>query len=268
MPSLPRTLIALLGAACAATAGGVAEAGAKVWDSRDLWATPPAGSGDMDARLTGSFAQFADWPVYVAVVVSCALAVGLSWLLAYAARARGDRSALGVECLEERRTLVLVGLASAVAAFVASVEPAMALVLVALGLALRADGLVRSPEMRARFLLVVSVGAAAGLSQYLLALLAALVGLVVLRWIGGSRYARVKVRVALGTDRERAKSLIGVTLARMNCRVLGAREGRSGRALVLTVRIPSGVTDELLAKGLAASIGAELGPITVEIRER
>jgi len=263
-----RSWMGLLALPCAVAiplaVAAAAHAGSKVWDSRDLWATPPGGESDMDARLTGAFAQFADWPAYVAVAVSGALAVGLSALLAYAVRGRTDR----IELLEERKTLVLVGFASSVAAFVASIEPVMAIVLAGLGIFLRSDGIVRSSTMRSRVLLVVGVGVAAGLSQYILALLATLLGLVVLRWLGGFRYASVKVRVGLATDRERAKSLVSTTLARLNCRVLGAREGKSGRALVFTARVPSGVTDELLTKGLVASLGPELGAVSVEIRER
>lgn len=268
MIRIPPRMAMIAAAASAALVAPAARAGTKVWDSRDLWASPPSGDGDMDARLTGAFAQFADWPAYVSVAASCALAVGLSWLLANAARGRAGRADLVLEILEERRALVLVGLASAVAAFVASIEPVMALVLVALGIFLRAEGVVRSPQMRARVLLVVGVGAAAGLSQYLLALLAALAGLAVLRWLGSARHARVKVRLSPGADRERARSLASETLARTNCRVLGVREGRSGRALVFTVRVPSGVADELLSKGLAASLGAEIGPVAVEVQGR
>ncbi|MFM2165314.1 MAG: hypothetical protein RL325_1751 [Planctomycetota bacterium] len=261
MTRMPRRIVHGAAAASAALVCSAALAGAKVWDSRDLWATSPTGESDMDARLTGAFAQFADWPAYVAVAVSGILAIALSWLLAHAARGRVDR----IEILEERKTLVLVGFASSVAAFVASIEPVMAVVLAALAIFLRADGVVRSSPMRARVLLVVGVGAAAGLSQYVLALLAAALGLVVLRWLGGFRYANVKVRVGLATDRERARALVGATLARLNCRVLGAREGRSGRALIFTARVPAGVTDELLAKGLEASLAPEIGAVSVAI---
>jgi hypothetical protein len=265
MVRMPRTLVRHAAAASAAFVASAALAGTKVWDSRDLWASPPDGGSDMDARLTGAFAQFADWPAYVAVAISGVLAIALSWLLAHAGRGRADRSDAAVEVLEERKTLVVAGLASSVAAFVASIEPVMAVVLVALAVFLRADGIVRSSPMRARLLLVVGVGAAAGLSQYVLAILATGLGLVVLRWLGGSRYATVKVRVGLATDRERVRALAGATLARLNCRVLGARDGRSGRAIVFTTRVPAGVTDELLAKGLEASLAPEIGAVTVAI---
>ena len=69
------------------------------------------------------------------------------------------------------------------------------------------------------------------------------------------------------TDRDRAKALIGETLARMNCRVHSVREGRSGRSFIYTVRMPASVADELVTKGLAATLAPEIGVVEVEIRE-
>jgi hypothetical protein len=239
-------------------------AGTRVWDSRDLWATSPSGgSGAAGERLDGAFAQFADWPAYVEILVAAALALGLSWLIAFSGRMKSER----VASLEERKTLVVIGFACAVIGALVLVQPMVAVLVVGLGLLLRMPALVTAQPLRSRALMVASIGFAVGFSQYLLAVFVAGLGWAALRWLGGHRHASVKVRIGLTVDRDRAKALIGETLARMNCRVHSVREGRSGRSFIYTVRMPASVADELLTKGLAATLAPEIGVVEVEIRE-
>ena len=249
----------VLALAATASAGGT-----RVWDSRDLWATPPGGSGGAAGdRLDSAFAQFADWPAYVEILLAAALALGLSWLIAFSGRMKSER----VASLEERKTLVVIGFACAVIGALVMVQPMVAVLIVGLGLLLRMPSLVTAQPLRARALMVASIGFAVGFSQYLLAVFVALLAWSALRWLGGHRHASIKVRVGLAVDRERAKTLIGDTLTRMNCRVHSVREGRSGRSFVYTVRMPSSVADALLTKGLAATLAPEIGVVEVEIRE-
>jgi len=248
----------------AAGARAAQAAGTRVWDSRDLWATSPsAGSGAAGERLDGAFAQFADWPAYVEILIAAALALGLSWLIAFSGRMKSER----VASLEERKTLVVIGFACAVIGALVLVQPMVAVLVVGLGLLLRMPALVTAQPLRSRALMVASIGFAVGFSQYLLAVFVAGLGWAALRWLGGHRHASIKVRIGLTTDRDRAKALIGETLARMNCRVHSVREGRSGRSFIYTVRMPASVADELLTKGLAATLAPEIGVVEVEIRE-
>ncbi len=259
-----RSGVAAVAGAVALCASRASLAGARVWDSRDLWATPPGGSAsDAGGRLDAAFSQFADWPAYVEIAIAAALAIGLSWFLAFTGRTLGER----VGSLEERKGLVLIGFGCAVIGALTVVQPMVAVLIVGLGLLLRMPSLVSAPTLRSRAVIIAAVGFAIGFSQYLLAVAVTAAAWGALRWLGGHRFASVKVRIGPATDRERAKKLLSETLARMNCRIQAVREGRSGRSFVFTVRVPASVADEFLSRGLAASVHADLGPVEVEVRD-
>jgi hypothetical protein len=237
-----------------------ASAQTRVWDSRDLWWSSPTSSDARD-RLGAAFAQFADGGAYLAILTSAACAIVLSSALAFLFRSKGA----GDGDLDERKGLVLVGLAASVAAALCAVQPAVALVFVALALALRGQAAAIPVGLRLRALFILVVSIAAGLDQFLIAVVLTPLALALLKWMGSQRQSSIKVRLALGVDLARARAVVTSTLARMNCSVLSSREGRSGRTLTFAVRMPGGVTDELLLKGLAATLNSELGPVEVEL---
>ena len=237
-----------------------ASAQTRVWDSRDLWWSSPTSSDARD-RLGTAFAQFADGGAYLAILTSAACAIVLSSALAFLFRSKGA----GDGDLDERKGLVLVGLAASVAAALCAVQPAVAIVFVALALALRGQAAAIPVGLRLRALFILVVSIAAGLDQFLIAVVLTPLALALLKWMGSQRQSSIKVRLALGVDLARARAVVTSTLARMNCSVLSSREGRSGRTLTFAVRMPGGVTDELLLKGLAATLNSELGPVEVEL---
>ena len=256
MHLIPSVLTACATAAMSATASPQT----RVWDSRDVWWSSPTSSDARD-RLSAAFAQFADGGAYLSILTSAACAVVLSAALAFLFRPKGP----GDADLDERKGLVLVGLAASVAAALCALQPAVALVFVAIALALRGQGVAIPPGLRLRALFILVVSIAAGLDQFLIAVVLTPLALALFRWMGSQRQSSIKVRPALGVDLARARAVVTSTLARMNCSVLSSREGRSGRTLTIAVRMPGGVTDELLLKGLAASLNSELGPVEVEL---
>jgi hypothetical protein len=265
----------LLASAGAAVACSAAAAGTKVWDSRDLWATSSIESdSDAGERLSAAFAQFADWPVYTEVAAVAGIAIGLSALLAFHPRAGYGAGA--VSALEERKTQVLLGLVAAAAGMLAASTPVVALILVAVAVLLRGRAIGETPGldvsgtpvagMQLRAVMIAVVGLAVGIGQFLPALLLTGAAWAILWWLGAHRFARIKVRMAFNADRERAKTLIVETLARLNCRSVGVKESGSGRAYTFTVRVPASVNDELLTRGLSAALAPEIGAVEVEMR--
>lgn len=248
-------------AACAAAISAAADAAqTRVWDSRDVWWNSPS-SSDAGDRLSETFAQFTDGASYISILTASVCALVLSAALAFLFRPRGA----GDGDLDERKGLVLVGLAAAVAAALCIAQPAIAFVFVAIALALRGQVAAVPAGLRLRALFVLVVAIAAGLGQFLTAVVVTLFALGLIRWMGSQRQVAIKVRMAIGVDAARARAMVGSTLGRMNCIVLSSREGRSGRAITFSVRLPGGVTDELLLKGLAATLNSELGPVEVEL---
>lgn len=255
--------LAVLSAACVA---GVARAGASVWDSRTgLFGTPSAGEGTAESRLRGAFGQFAEWSNWIEIVLAAGIAVGLATLLAY--HPRGSRRKDRVEALEERKTLVVLGLVGAVVSGLVQINPAMALVVFGIGGLMRFRTVLATPHLTGRAILVVVVGLAAGMSQFVTAIVIAGIGWSVIWWLHAHRFVRIKIRVTPLADRDRVRTAVAEALGRMHCRVASVEVAGSGRSMTMTTRVPATVADELLQKGLGASLPADLGVAGIQIKD-
>lgn len=242
-----------------------ASAGASVWDSRTgLFGAASGSDATAEDRLRTAFGQFAQWSSWIEILLAAGLAVGLASLLAY--HPRGSRHRDRIEALEERKTLVVLGLVGAVVSALVVINPAMALVVFGIGGLVRFRTLLATPHLTGRAILVVVVGLAAGLGQFVTAIVIAAIAWTVIWWLHAHRFARIKVRLSPMADRDRARVAVADALARMHCRVAAVEPGKSGRGITLTVRVPATVADELLQKGLLASIPAELGVVGLEIK--
>lgn len=238
-------------------------AGVPVWDSRTGLLGGSTADGNAQDRLRSTFGQFAEWSSWVEIAGASALAVALASLLAYHPRAARHRDRIAA--LEERKTLVILGLIGAVVAGLVQLNPAIALVIFGIGGLLRFRTLLESPQLTGRAILVVVIGLAAGLGQFVAAIVVASIGWFVVWWLHSHRFVRIKLRLATAADPDRARAAVSEALARMHCKVDSVKPAKSGRSLTLAVKVPSTVADELLEKGLHATLPAELGVVGVEI---
>jgi uncharacterized membrane protein YhiD involved in acid resistance len=114
---------------------------------------------------------------------------------------------------------------------------------------------------------VVVIGLAAGLGQFVAAIVVASIGWIVVWWLHSHRFVRIKLRLATAADPDRARVAVSEALARMHCKVDSVKVAKSGRSLTLAAKVPSAVAGELLQKGLLATLPAELGVVGVEIAD-
>ena len=70
MRARPNLIPALLAASAAAAFTFAASAQARVWDSRDLWASSSTSSSSASDRLSQAMAQFADGSAYLAILLA------------------------------------------------------------------------------------------------------------------------------------------------------------------------------------------------------
>ena len=215
-------------------------------------------------RLGHALDQFANWANWVELVVGIGLAVALSALLAYHPKPARRRDM--VEVGEERKTLVILGVVGAVVSGLVIIDQSMALVIFGIGGLIRFRTVIGNPHATGRAILVVVVGLACGITQYLTAVLIAAAAWTVIWWLHAHRTAKVKVRLPLGADRQRAQLVAADALRRMRCKVQSQKEGQSGRTFSFVAQIPSAIDDDLLTKSLEATLGPEVGRIEVEVR--
>jgi hypothetical protein len=256
MPAMPRlampAMLALLAASNAAAADLVAEI------------LPRSLKDTAGERLTHAVGQFANWQNWLEAVAAIALSVAIASLIAWHPRAHRRRAALDGE--DERRTLVLLGMIGAIIASLVLVDQAMAFVIFGVGGLVRFRTVLRTPQLTGKAILVLVIGLACGLGQFVTAIVFAVASWLVIWWLNGSRPSRIRVRVPLGGDAARAELVASEALRRMRCKIVGVRKGGSGRALHIAVRIPTELEDEIVLKSLEATVTQDVPRTQVEIR--
>lgn len=215
-------------------------------------------------RLQHALHQFANWANWLEMLLAVALSTGLATLLAYHPRSSRRRDL--VEASDERRVLVILGVIGAVVASLVVIDQTMAFVIFGIGSLIRFRTVIGNPHTTGRAILVVVIGLACGLTQFMTAIIVAGAGWIVLWWLHARRAAVVKVRVPAGADRGRAQVLAAEALRGMHCRVDAQRLGASGRSFTLTLQAPAALSDELLEQGIASTVGAEFPRVEVELR--
>ncbi len=216
------------------------------------------------ARLQHALNQFSDWANWVELLLGVSLAVALATLLAYHPRASTRRDL--IEAGEERKTLVILGVIGAVVSALVVIDQSMALVIFGIGSLIRFRTVIGNPHMTGRAILVVVIGLACGLSQFVLAIVIAAAAWVVIWWLHARRAARIKVRLPVGADPARAQLIAADTLRRWKCRVQSQQASASGKSLTFIAQVPSALTDETLAHELESNLTHEVGRVEVDLR--
>ena len=213
-------------------------------------------------RLEHAVNQFTNWANWVELLLGVSLAVGLATLLAYHPRTSRRRDL--VEASDERKTLVILGVIGAVVAALVVIDQSMALVIFGIGSLIRFRTVIGNPHMTGRAILVVVIGLACGLSQFVTAIVIAAAAWVVIWWLHARRAAEIKVRLPVGADRARGQLLAVEAMRRMNIHVQSQTASASGKSLSFIAQVPASLTDEALAQSLESSLLHEVGRVEVE----
>ena len=215
-------------------------------------------------RLRHALDQFGNWAAWLELVLGVSLAVGLATVLAYHPRTTTRRDL--VEASEERKTLVILGVIGAVVSALVVIDQSMALVIFGIGSLIRFRTVIGNPHMTGRAILVVVIGLACGLSQFVTAIVIAAAAWVVIWWLHARRAACIKVRVPAGADGTRAQLLAAESLRQLKCRVQSQRSGTSGRTTTFVALVPAAMADEALIESLKSRLLHEVGQVEVELR--
>jgi hypothetical protein len=119
--------------------------------------------------------------------------VGLAALIA--AHPRRSTRLDPLSDLEERKTLILMGLVGAVVAELVSVDSTMALVIFGIGGLIRFRTVLRNPKITGKAIMVVLIGLACGLGQFATAIFVTAFAWALIMWLESHLSARIKVRV-------------------------------------------------------------------------
>jgi hypothetical protein len=215
-------------------------------------------------RLRDALGQFMRPAAWIELLLGIGLALVLAALIAF--HPRGRRRPDAVHAMDERKTLVILGLIGAVVAALVVVDQAMALVVLGLGALIRFRTLIATPNMNARAILVIAIGLACGLTQYLLAIVVALAAWLLIWWIQARRTAEVKIRLLPMADRAKAELVASLELRSAGCHVRSLRPGKSGRSFTMGLQAPEALDDEAIRRRLETRLIPEVGAVEIETR--
>lgn len=269
-PQRPLTILTL---AAAAALGLCAQASADdgFWAAllgRKAPASPPsaasAASATPDSPLRSALEALASVEAWIEPTLGIAAAIVLVSLIALHPRAARQRDSL--KSGEERKALVLLGVVAAAAAVVVRIEPVAAFVLLALGLLVRPRLGGLSAQAASQAVLVLVIGLACGLSQFVGAIVVTVAAWLVIWWLQSRRNGEVKVRLPVGSDLQKAELISSHEVRALGCHLRTVRAGASGRSFTLALSMPASLEGDVLCEKLRARLAAEIGLSEVEIR--
>ena len=203
-------------------------------------------------RVLSSFDQFTHWWFILRLVLGLVLSVALSALTAMHPRRSTRLDPLSD--LEERKTLILLGMVGAVVAELVSVDSTMALVIFGIGGLIRFRTVLRNPKITGKAILVVLIGLACGLGQFATAIFVTVFAWALVMWLESHLSARLKVRVNDKVNLRDAYAAMLDYLHAHRCRVKNSMMVEGKHQVAALIHFPSGLDPKAMQADLKAAL--------------
>ena len=208
--------------------------------------------GNSWLSIQHSIQQFAHPEFLLRLFLSFTLAVGCAWVIAWHPR----RSSLmdPLSDLEERKTLILLGVVGAVVAELAGSSQTLAFVIFGIGALLRFRTVLDNPKLTGKAIMVVVVGLACGMGSWAMAVFVTAFSWLLVYWLDSHSSCRVRIRL---DDTEDPKPVFGTVqslLVSHKCRLQSSALYEDKGQMVFLLYIPSGVDPRQLEAEVRASL--------------
>jgi hypothetical protein len=202
----------------------------------------PAGNSWLS--IQHSFEQFAHPEFMLRLLLGFTLAVGCAWVVASHPRRSSRLDSLSD--LEERKTLILLGVVGAIVAELSGANETLAFVIFGIGALLRFRTVLDNPKLTGKAILVVIIGLACGIGSWAMAVFVTAFSWVLIYQLESRIACRMRIRLAKDADPEPAFDGIKSLLVTRGCRVQSAALYKGKRQLVFLLHIPAGIELEPL----------------------
>ena len=186
--------------------------------------------------LQHSLEQFFHPEYILRLFLSLALACALSWIVAWHPRATRLAS---LSDLEERKTLVLLGMVGAIVAELSGTNQTLAFVIFGIGALLRFRTVLDNPKLTGKAITVVIIGLACGMGSWVMAIFVTIFSWVLIFWLESRVACRLRVRLADDVDPEEMFSSMQSMLVSRGCRLQGSALVKGKRLLEFYLHIPA-----------------------------
>jgi hypothetical protein len=201
--------------------------------------------GDSLLSIQNSLEQFANPAFVLRLFLSLTLAVGCAWLIA--SHPRNSRRAQSFSDLEERKALIILGVAGAIVAELGGIAPTLAFVIFGIGALLRFRTVLDNPKATGKAILVVVVGMASGMGSWMMAVFVTAFSWVLLYWLDSHHACQMTIRLnGNGGDPKLLQAQVQRMLATQRCRVQGCTVTKGGKRMEFLFQLPAGLDQEAL----------------------
>jgi len=231
------------------------EAGTNVLTRHDTGAVVAYGhdpQGDSWLAMQHSFQQFAHLEFLLRLFLSFTLAVACAWLVAWHPRRSSRLDSLSD--LEERKTLILLGMVGAIVAELSGSNQTLAFVIFGIGALLRFRTVMDNPKLTGKAITVVVIGLACGMGSWTMAVFVTAFSWVLIYWLDSHIACRVRIRLAEEVDAKLVLGSLQALFLARRCRLQGSAAYKRKRQLEFLLHIPA----DLDLKQLELDVRAKL----------
>ena len=184
-----------------------------------------------------SIEQFAHPEFVLRLFMSFTLAVACAWLVAWHPRRASRLDSLSD--LEERKTLVLLGMVGAIVAELSGNNQTLAFVIFGIGALLRFRTLLDNPKLTGKAITVVVIGLACGVGAWTMAVFVTIFSWVLIYWLDSHIACRIRIRLAEEVDPKLVFGSVQALFVARRCRLQSSAVYKKKRQLEFLLHIPA-----------------------------
>src|SRR6476619_5581287 len=207
--------------------------------------------GDSWRSMAHSLEQFLHPEFMLRLFLSLSLAIACSWIVAW--HPRSTRLA-SLSDLEERKTLILLGMVGAVVAELSGTSQTLAFVIFGIGALLRFRTVLDNPKLTGKAIMVVVVGLACGMGSWAMAVFVTAFSWLLMFWLDSHSSCRVRIRLDDTEDPKPVFDAVQSLLISHKCRLQSSSLYEDKGRMVFLLYLPSGVDPTRLEHEVRAKL--------------
>ena len=220
--------------------------------------------GDSWQAIQNSLRQFAHPEFMLRLFLSLSLAVACAWAIAWHPR----RSSLAnpLADLEERKTLILLGMVGAIVAELSGSSQTLAFVIFGIGALLRFRTVLDNPKLVGKAITVVVVGLACGMGSWAMAVFVTIFSWLLVYWLDSHASCRIRIRLEDDVDPQPIFGMVQSLLVSHHCRLQSSALYEDKGQMVFILYIPAGIDPRKLEAEMRAKLKkSETSKIDVDV---
>ena len=208
--------------------------------------------GDSWLSIQHSLEQFRHPEFMLRLLLSLALAVVCAWVVAWHPRSARVES---LSNLEERKTLVLLGMVGAVVAELSGVSQTLAFVIFGIGALLRFRTVLDNPKLTGKAITVVVIGLACGMGSWVMAVFVTAFSWILIFWLDSRISCRLRIRLVRDVaDSDPTVADLQKLLITRGCQLQSSAYNKAKRQLVYFLHIPADLDLRKLESDIRAAV--------------